>query len=153
MEEGYSEALSVVTEKLQYQRGEKEVKFAGDKDWWEERGRSWRGKKGDLGRGWLTLIGTNLWYPSVGSIPGQIPGAGSVEIGSLGLAQSFHGISRVVLTWPCCPDCTVCGLSLFLSILTCDPSTGITQICSKGLLSSRFESAVAERAFEPGLGS
>lgn len=110
-------------------------------------------KERGLGEGVAYSNRNQSLYPSVGSIPGQIPGAGSVEIGSLGLAQSFHGISRAVLTWPCCPDCTVCGLSLFLSVLTCDPSTGITQICSKGLLSSRFESAVAERAFGPGLGS
>lgn len=152
MEERYSVALSVVTEKLQYQRGEKEVKFAGDKDWWKEWGRSWRGKKGDLGRGWLTLIRTNLLVPQCG-------------FHSRADSRSWFSQDRLFgssseLPWYLqgCPNLallprlhSVCGLSIFLSVLTCDPSTGKTQTYSEGLLNSRFELAVAERVFGPGL--
>lgn len=109
-------------------------------------------KERGLGREWLTLIRTNLLVPQCG-------------FHSRADSRSWFSQDRLFgssseLPWYLqgCPNLallprlhSVCGLSIFLSVLTCDPSTGKTQTYSEGLLNSRFELAVAERVFGPGL--
>lgn len=54
------EASPVTTERCQYQEGEKEIEFAGDKNWrweWEIR---WSRRKMDLGRPCYSLISISL---------------------------------------------------------------------------------------------